>query len=134
MTFFRKYPFAPATIFLFASIILLSLPGTSLPNAHWLDIPQLDKLIHGILFCLLCWLFSYPITLKQIPSSRKKSWFWVVTLAGIGYGTAMEFVQKNWIPNRSFELLDIGADTFGCFLALTISYSLQNRAQSRSSS
>ena len=32
----------------------------------------------------------------------------------------MEFVQKYWIPNRSFELGDIVADSAGCLLALGI--------------
>jgi len=38
-------------------------------------------------------------------------------LGGIVYGTIMEFVQKYWIPNRSFEILDIAADSVGCLLA-----------------
>ncbi|MDB5210059.1 MAG: VanZ family protein, partial [Sediminibacterium sp.] len=33
------------------------------------------------------------------------------------YGTIMEFVQKYWIPNRSFEIADILADSTGSLLA-----------------
>jgi hypothetical protein len=32
----------------------------------------------------------------------------------------MEFVQENWIPNRSFDVLDIAADAVGSFLVLLI--------------
>ncbi len=40
-----------------------------------------------------------------------------ILICGIFYGIIMEFVQKNWVPNRSFEIGDIIADTIGCFIA-----------------
>ena len=36
------------------------------------------------------------------------------------YGVAMEFVQENWIPNRSFDVFDIAADTVGSFAAILL--------------
>lgn len=41
---------------------------------------------------------------------------WVMT-GSILYGITMEFVQKEWIPNRSFEIKDILADGLGCGIA-----------------
>jgi VanZ family protein len=32
----------------------------------------------------------------------------------------MEFVQQNWIPNRSFDVVDIAADTVGSFVAVLL--------------
>lgn len=46
----------------------------------------------------------------------------MITGIGIGYGIAMEFVQKYWVINRSFEKMDILADSVGCLLALAFSY------------
>lgn len=40
-----------------------------------------------------------------------------ITIACIAYGTIMEFVQDQWIPNRSFEWMDILADSSGAVLA-----------------
>lgn len=37
-----------------------------------------------------------------------------------GYGVVMEFVQRNYIPNRSFDAWDIVADTAGSFIAFFI--------------
>jgi hypothetical protein len=34
----------------------------------------------------------------------------------------MEFVQKYWVINRSFDEMDMVADAIGCFLALIVSY------------
>ena len=39
----------------------------------------------------------------------------------IAYGVAMEFVQKYFIPNRSFDIGDIMADTVGSLLGLMYS-------------
>ena len=36
-----------------------------------------------------------------------------LALCGCVYGIAMEFVQKYFVPNRSFEIGDIIADTIG---------------------
>ena len=70
------------------------------------------------MFGILCFLFNRAYSKIILNRSTLKKYFLAVTLAGIAYGTTMEFVQKYWIPNRSFELLDILADSIGCLLAL----------------
>jgi VanZ family protein len=74
------------------------------------------------MFFILCFLFSWPLSKSNLPGSKLKKWFLVIALSGIAYGTTMEFVQKYWIPNRSFELLDIMADSIGCLLAFVYSW------------
>ena len=37
------------------------------------------------------------------------------------YGIAMEFVQQNFIPNRSFDVGDIIADGVGCVIGFLFS-------------
>jgi VanZ family protein len=37
------------------------------------------------------------------------------------YGVGMEFVQKYFIPNRSFDIGDIIADAIGCLTGLVYS-------------
>lgn len=36
----------------------------------------------------------------------------------IGYGIGIEFIQDAFIPDRSFELMDIVADATGSFIFL----------------
>ena len=129
MSFIKKHPFVPAFIFLIISIILLTLPGNSLPKAPWLNIPYLDKCIHFCLFTTLCFLFAYPLKYTSFKPSKKMLWIIVISVFGIVYGTAMEFVQQYWIPNRSFELLDIGADTLGSVFAFLLSSQLLVKKQ-----
>ena len=122
MRLLNKYPFLPAILFFIFITVLLCLPGSEFPTGRLFSIPQLDKAIHIIFFTTLCLLFSFPIK-KSVPNVAKiKQWFWIISLTGISYGIAIEFIQENWIPNRSFELLDIVADSVGCLLALLISY------------
>jgi VanZ family protein len=121
MRYFRNHPFLPATVYFIVTVVLLTLPGNSFPKSHLFDIPYFDKWVHIGLFGLLCFLFSFPIRDFSISNSQKRNYFLLITLIGIGYGISMEFVQKYWIPNRSFELMDIVADCVGCLLALVFS-------------
>jgi len=121
MQFYKKYPFLPAVLFFFITVVLLTLPGNSFPKSHLFELPYFDKWVHIGLFGCLCILFSLPIRKFLISNSQKKYWFLAITIIGISYGVLMEFVQKYWAINRSFELMDMVADTTGCLLALVFS-------------
>jgi VanZ family protein len=127
MQFIRNYPFLPAVVFFIITVILLTLPGSSFPKSPLFDLPYFDKWVHIGLFGLLCFLFSYPITFFSISHQQKKYWFWTILFLGISYGVIMEFVQKYWVSNRSFDLMDMVADAIGCFLALIVNAQLLKR-------
>ena len=122
MRLLNKYPFLPAISFFAVISFLFCLPGNQFPTGRLFSIPNQDKAIHISFFTTLCLLFSFPLKKKLANVAKIKQWFWIISLTGICYGIAIEFIQKNWIPNRSFELLDIVADSVGCLLALLISY------------
>ncbi len=93
-----------------------------MPKVGWFNFPHRDKLIHYCLFFLLCSLFAIPIKYKINSKQAGIIWLCVICLFGIGYGIAIEFVQKWWIPNRSFEALDIVADAIGTAAAFGYCY------------
>jgi VanZ family protein len=109
--------FIPAIGWFLLSLILLCLPGSSVPSVPWLAAIHVDKLIHITLFCILCGLFARPFHKSNQPAKQRKKWFFLIMLGGIVYGTAMEFVQKYWVPGRSFEIWDIVSDSTGCIAA-----------------
>jgi len=115
-----KY-FIPAVIWLVTSLILLTLPGSAFPKENWLNFIWADKLIHIGMFALLTLLWCYAF-FKSNPSNNLLKIFLITGFVFIIYGAAMEFVQKYWIPNRSFELEDIIADTIGVILGFLFSY------------
>lgn len=98
--------------------ILLIIPGQNIPTGP--KLPSLDKVVHVILFgiqvLLWCRFIEYTRT-SYIPLK----FLLVFLLSGI-FGIAMEFVQKYWVTNRSFETEDILADIFGSAMGWLIYY------------
>lgn len=92
--------------------VLFFLPGSALPKEHWLEVIYIDKWIHIALFAVLIFLFcsAFNVTL------HRKLWMLLITV--IIYGFLIEVVQKLWVPNRSFDLYDVLADTAGSILGL----------------
>ncbi|HLX91582.1 MAG TPA: VanZ family protein [Puia sp.] len=97
-------------------LILLSLPGSMLPEEKVLNIPNLDKIVHVGLFGGFVLLWCTYIASKHLEMKRRLVLFFCIFAIGCLYGTGMEFVQKYFIPSRDFELGDILADVVGASL------------------
>jgi hypothetical protein len=112
------YKFFPACWTLLI-IILLCLPGSLVPGKGIFSIPNLDKVVHIVLFGanVLLWGWHYG-QLMRIPKEFRHV-IVVDVLLTIILGVALEYVQKYWIPNRSFDVKDIAADMIGAVLAGT---------------
>jgi hypothetical protein len=96
-------------IYFLITCVLFCLPGSAFPEASWLDNLHPDKWIHIGIFTLLTLLVSWAI-----PLTSKKGLV-IMFLIAICYGILVEFVQDRFIPNRSFDLGDWGADIIGSF-------------------
>lgn len=105
--------------FLF-TLLLLCLPGSDVPKFPWMAVIYADKWAHIFIFFVLCFLFNRYLLSTQKTNVWLANCFLLVALAGTAYGTAMEFVQKYWIPNRSFEIADILSDLLGCIVAYVL--------------
>ena len=91
--------------------ILLTIPGNDFPKTDdWLNRIQFDKWVHIGLFSLLTWLFCRSVISKTLLI------FGYIAIACLVYGIIMEFVQRDFIPNRSFDFWDIVADGTGSAL------------------
>ena len=100
---------------------LLFLPGSKLPSVDdWLVKIYFDKWIHAGLFCVLAFLFMYPF-IRSALTNREK-WYYVIriAMAATVWGLTSEFIQKYFVPGRSFDLFDWAADSFGASLALLV--------------
>ena len=80
-------------------------------------IPSLDKVFHLMEFILLGFLLSLGYFLSLEASPRKKS-AWVLT-SGILLGGIIEIYQY-FLPTRSFEILDLAADSLGILIGLFV--------------
>ncbi|MCU0322217.1 MAG: VanZ family protein [Chitinophagaceae bacterium] len=108
----------PGFLWLSISFWLFTLPGSAIPQFDLFHQLQGDKLVHAFLFVVLNLLFYYPIHQIVESFSNKKKYYFIFCLVFCLYGVAIEFIQRDYIPNRSFDLGDIIADCVGCITAL----------------
>ncbi|HSU28209.1 MAG TPA: VanZ family protein [Chitinophagaceae bacterium] len=119
----RRIAYTWSLGWLILTIVLLTLPGSSFPKANWYNKVWLDKWIHVFLFFILVMLWCRAFSGNKKPRNQYKKIFFLIMIAGICYGAGMEFVQKFFIPNRSFDGGDILADAAGCGIGLVYSIS-----------
>lgn len=94
-------------------IVLMCLPGETLPGKGLFSIPHLDKAVHLVLFAGLFLLWSLSTWYAVANPEKKLKIFPAVLGWTIFFGIAMEFVQLFFIPNRSFDIWDIIFDSLG---------------------
>ncbi len=111
----RALSFLPGVLWFLLSFYLLTLPGDVFPKRDWFDKIYADKLIHIAMFGILVFLFYQPYKYNWEQRSFKRIAF-IIAFTALLYGVTMEFVQKYYIPNRSFDIGDIVADGIGSFL------------------
>ncbi len=105
--------FIPAIFWFIISTILLALPGEDLPNNSFFNFPYFDKIVHLIMFFLITILFCYPFKFSNLDGASAKFWSISIALYALVFGIVMEFVQKYFVPGRSFDLSDILFDGLG---------------------
>jgi len=103
-------------------IIAMCLPGNYIPNEQGFKLPNFDKLVHMGMFGGFVFLWSLYLTKCRSRAGRLLLGFFCFYLLANGFGVAMEYVQKYWIPGRDYDLADIIADMFGA----GIGYGLSN--------
>jgi VanZ family protein len=116
--FTRIYWALAWTIIIF---VLLTLPGSVLPNESSFVIPNFDKLVHIGMFGGFVLLWSLYYSARSSSPKKLLRIFFVIFLISISYGISMEYVQKYFIPQRYFDEGDIIADIIGSGLAYGIS-------------
>ena len=99
------------------TIILLCLPGSAIPSAGVFATEGIDKVVHTILFGGIVLLCGFNLYYRR---NEKQKWRQIIvglTLFSVGLGIGLEFLQRDYIPNRSFDEYDILADSTGAIIA-----------------
>ena len=103
-----------AVIWLLLITVLLCIPGTGLPKFKWDTKIFLDKWIHVFLFMVLVILWSKTYSYKKNTKANNRKIFFQIMILAFLYSIMMELVQKYFVPNRSFDLVDVAANGIGC--------------------
>lgn len=124
LSFLTKYRpgYLPAIGWCLFCTYLFCLPGSSFPSYGWLIQINFDKLVHtglfGVQVFLACW--GYCGRATQVSSRRLPFLFF--TVLAIAFGVGIEFLQDGYIPNRTFQIGDIVADSLGSALGCGMSF------------
>ncbi len=105
-----------AILWFIISVVLLTLPGSDLPQENWLDKIYFDKWVHIGMFGLLVFLWCWALSKRNWRTAGLKTIFFQITVLAIAYGILMEFVQRYFITGRSFDVTDMLADAVGAFI------------------
>ena len=112
--------FIPGIAWFFLVLFLIWLPGSDIPPVeNWLSYIYFDKWVHIGLFAVLTFLFIYPVSKLDIAASIKKNTAIKIALAAWIWALTTEFIQRFFIPDRSFDIYDWAADSFGILVAFT---------------
>lgn len=92
-------------------LLLCGIPGDKLPHESWMDDWMIDKIVHAGLYSILLVLFL-------VESKGKKVVLGV--LYGIFLGVSVEFLQQFVFYKRSFDTMDMIANSVGCGLGVLL--------------
>ncbi len=103
------------TVCWFAIIFALcATPGNFVPSPTWADLLSIDKLVHVMMFFILCELILI-VTLKyNVPNAMVI----VAVSFAVAYGGVLEILQATCFVNRSGNWQDFVADVLGCLMAV----------------
>lgn len=120
---FKK--FIPGIAWFFLVLILICIPGNQLPKTgDWMDVVYFDKWVHSSLFGILTFLWIKPYAIATLPLNQQLNIFIKIALAVSVWGLTTEFIQKYFIPFRSFDWWDWAADSLGALLAFIVCYKI----------
>ncbi|MEP7236681.1 MAG: VanZ family protein [Ferruginibacter sp.] len=104
----------------FLILFLICLPGSQIPTVEtWVNDIYFDKWVHTGLFAGLTFLFIYPVSRSSLPITVKKNTAIKIAIAACIWALTTEFIQKYFIPDRSFDMFDWAADSLGILIAFT---------------
>jgi len=111
----RVKSFWPGILMLVLATVLFCLPGDKLPDEDWLGDISADKIVHVGLFAVLVALWGLPFIHRSESNGENQLRRTLVLIVAIAivYGVAIEFIQGAYIPNRSYSLADMIADSLG---------------------
>ena len=70
------------------------------------------------MFAIMVFFICWGIYKKGINAKKLLGYFIISAITCLAYGIVMEFLQKNYIPNRSFDIGDVIADGVGSLLGV----------------
>ncbi|PSL49640.1 VanZ like protein [Chitinophaga niastensis] len=110
--------YIPAALWIIMILVLCTLPGKDFPSSSFLEKIHFDKIVHFGMFGGIVLFLSLGIYWQK-KHITNIALLLIVFLAA-AYGLGIEFIQKYWTTDRSFDLYDVLADTLGAIAGVWV--------------
>jgi VanZ family protein len=105
---------------------LCGMPGKDIPHFSWLEALSFDKWVHAGIFFVLTILGIRGLKRQHTFQAIRNTSAWITVIWCILYGGVLELLQEVVFEDRSADLYDFIANTFGVVIAF-FSYNLLAR-------
>lgn len=110
--------YLPALGWIILILFLCTMPVPAVPKTSFFDLMHLDKIVHFFLFGGTVLLLAYGYYRQKGRIGNLTLFF--LALFVTMYGLAIEFIQRYFTANRSFEIWDVVADGAGALAGALI--------------
>lgn len=120
-----KY-FIPAIIWFLVILGLCSFPGKDIPHISFLELLAFDKWVHAGIFFVLAVLLMRGMKFTYVRAAHVTA-IWFALAVSIPYGGLLEVMQGTLFQDRSADLYDFIANSFGAVCGVLVYRNLASR-------
>jgi glycopeptide antibiotics resistance protein len=99
-------------------LILCGIPGRDIPHISFLEMLSFDKFVHAGIFFVLILLTVRGFLLQTKFDKLRRSPKGIAFVICILYGGSLEIMQGTLFEERSADIFDFIANSFGCLMGL----------------
>lgn len=120
-----KY-FTPAVIWFVVIFVLCAMPGKDIPHISFLELLAFDKWVHAGIFFVLVLLLMRGLKFTYIRVAHLTAIIFALTIA-VPYGGLLEIMQGTFFQDRSADLYDFIANSFGAVCGVLVYRKFESR-------
>lgn len=113
-----KY-YVPAMIWFILIFIACALPGKDIPSISFLEMLSFDKWVHAGIFFVLVILLMRAVKFTQPGATHIMTAVFALSIA-IPYGGLLEIMQGTFFEERTADIYDFIANSFGALCAVLL--------------
>jgi glycopeptide antibiotics resistance protein len=114
-------------------LILCGMPGKDIPHISFLELLSFDKFVHASIFFVFILLTIRGFVLQTRYPKLQRSARPIAFAICVAYGGAMEIMQGTVFTDRSADIFDFIANSFGCAMGWIL-YAVQQNSINKSKS
>ena len=108
-------------------LILCGIPGRDIPHISFLELLSFDKFVHAGIFFVLILLTVRGFLLQTGVEYLQKKAKIIATVICIIYGGLLEVMQGTLFQERSADVFDFIANSFGVIVGLIMYTNIENK-------